>query len=60
MDGYIGKSTAREIVYAWRHNKDVRFLEERDQNDWEIKALADAAEAECPVWNWRTEQESGE
>ncbi len=34
IDGYVGESTAGEIVYAYRHHKRVRWLE-----TWSIPSL---------------------
>jgi hypothetical protein len=45
VDGYIGHSTRREIVYAMGSGKRVRFLDERlgdaylEANAWEMGAM---------------------
>lgn len=51
VGGYIGKSTAREILYALTTGKPVAYLEVPYQTREDIASLAKLAEMEHPVWS---------
>lgn len=56
VGGYIGKSTAREILYARHCDRGIEYLEPCQHNVLQLRELADQAEAEGRIWDWRSEQ----